>query len=61
MVAFAQLYRPVQFSIYEQLLCRKVKRFRGGLEFKAHRLWYYSTLGLRKIKKKKKVLGDGPG
>jgi len=28
--------------------------FRGGLEFKAHRLLYYSTLGLRVIKKKEK-------
>ena len=26
------------FSIYEQLLSRNVKRFRGGLVFKAHRL-----------------------
>jgi len=25
----------------------------GGLVFKAHRLWYHSTLGLRVIKKKK--------
>jgi len=31
-----------------------VKRFRGGLVFKAHRLLYRSTLGLRVIKKKKK-------
>ena len=30
-----------------------VKRFRGGLAFKAHRLVYHSTLGLRVIKKKK--------
>ena len=29
-------------------------RFRGGLVFKAHRLLYHSTLGLRVIKKKKK-------
>ena len=28
--------------------------FRGGLVFKAHRLLYHSTLGLRVIKKKKK-------
>ena len=27
---------------------------RGGLVFKAHRLLYHSTLGLRVIKKKKK-------
>ena len=30
-----------------------VKRFRGGLVFKAHRPVYHSTLGLRVIKKKK--------
>ena len=33
---------------------RNVKRFRGGLVFKAHRLLYHSTLGLEVIKKKKK-------
>jgi len=32
-----------------------VKRFRGGLVFKAHSLLYQSTLGLRVIKIKKKV------
>jgi len=32
-----------------------VQRFRGGLVFKAYRLLYHSTLGLRVIKKKKKV------
>ena len=30
-----------------------VQRFRGGLVFKAHRLLYLSTLGLRVIKKKR--------
>ena len=30
---------------------RNVKRFRGGLVFKAHRLLHHSTLGLRVIKK----------
>jgi len=34
-----------KFSI-EELLHRNVKRFRGGLVFKAHRLSYHSTLGL---------------
>jgi len=34
---------------------RNVQRFRGGLVFKAHRLLYHSTLGLRVIKKKKKM------
>ena len=31
-----------------------MKRFRGGLVFKAHRLLYHSTLGSRVIKKKRK-------
>jgi len=31
-----------------------VQRFRGGLVFKAHRLLYHPTLGVRVIKKKKK-------
>jgi len=31
-----------------------VKRFRGGLVFKAHRLVYHSTLGLRVIKKQRR-------
>ena len=34
-----------------------MKRFRGGLVFKAQRLLYHSTLGLRVIKKKKKRVG----
>ena len=33
------------------LLPRNVKRFRGGLVFKAHRLVYHSTLDWRVIKK----------
>ena len=37
----------------EQMLRRNVKRFRGGIVFKAHGLVYHSTLGLRVIKKKK--------
>ena len=37
-----------------QLLHSNVKRFRGGLVFKAHRLLCHSTLGLRVIKKKKR-------
>ena len=32
-----------------------VKQFRGGLEFKPHRLLYHSTLGLRVRKKKTKT------
>jgi len=41
------------FAESPPLLHRNVKRFRGGLAFKAHRLLYQSTLGLRVIKKKK--------
>jgi len=40
-------------GIPEQKLYRNVQRFRGGLVFKALRLLYHSTLGLRVIKKKK--------
>ena len=46
--------RSVQFSIQKQLLRRNVKRFRGGLVFKAHKLLIHSTLGWKVIKKKKK-------
>ena len=34
-----------------QLIRRNVKRLRGGLVFKAHRLVYHSTLGWRVIKR----------
>ena len=44
---------PVQFPIQEKLLRRYVKRFRGGLVLKAHRLLHHATLGSR-IKEKKK-------
>jgi len=44
----------------EKLVFRNVKRFQGGLVFKAHRLFYHSTLGLRVIKKKKRK-GRGKG
>ena len=40
------------FSISEQLLRINVKRFRGGLVFKAHRLAYHSTLGWGVIKER---------
>ena len=36
-----------------RLVAVHVQRFRGGLVFKAHRLLYHSTLGLRVINKKK--------
>jgi hypothetical protein len=35
------------------LLHRNVERFQGELVFKAHRLMYHSTLGLRPIKQKR--------
>ena len=47
-----QLLHLVQGSGLEQLPHRNVKRFRGGLVFKAHRWLYHSTLGSRVIKKK---------
>ena len=37
---------------------RNVQRFRGGLVFKAHRLLYHSTLGLRVIKKKRRMTSE---
>ena len=40
-------------------LHRNVKRFRGGLVFKSHRLVFHSTLGWRVLKKKKKVEQGG--
>ena len=43
-------------SATDALLRRNMKRFRGGLVFKAHRLLYHSILGLRVIKKKKKKM-----
>jgi len=51
------LERPaaaILWYVPEQLLHRNVQRFRGGLVFEAHRLWYHSTLGLRVIKKREK-------
>ena len=45
----------IWISISEQLLRRNVKRFRGGLAFKAHRRVYSSTLGWTVMKKKKGV------
>jgi len=45
------------------ILYINVQQFRGGIVFKAHRLLYHSTLGLRVIKKKKtaNVFQDGLG
>ena len=41
-----------EFSIQEQLPYLNVPRFKGGLESKARRVLYRSTLGLRVINKK---------
>ena len=40
------------FAAMWQLLRRNVERFRGGLVFKAHRLFYLSTIGLIVIKRR---------
>jgi len=48
------LPRLAVWGTTSQLLHRNVLRFQGGLVFKAHRLLYHSTLGLRVIKQKKK-------
>ena len=52
--------KSVQLSIQEQLLYRNVHWFPGGLVFKAHKLVYHSTLGLRVIKKKKDSAASEP-
>ena len=44
----------------QQVALRNVLWYRGGLVFKAHRLLYHSTLGLRVIKKKKVALSAAP-
>jgi len=46
---------------WAQLLYRNVQRFRGGLVFKAHRLLYHSTLGLRVTKCVREVGASGAG
>jgi len=43
-------------TCFRLLNLRNVKRFRGGLVCKAHRLVYHSTLGWRVIKKKTEVV-----
>jgi len=58
------VHSGVRCRVHEGV-CRNVKRFRGGLVFKAHRLVYHSTLGWRVIKKKKyrkkRGIEDGVG
>jgi len=44
-----------------QLLRKNMKRFRGRLVFKAHRLVYHSTLGWKVIQKKKWAYIRGKG
>jgi len=44
----------VDRACIRQLLRKNVKRFRGGLEFKAKRLWLHLTLGWRVMKKGEK-------
>ena len=46
-----------------QLLSRNAERFQGGLVFKAHRLLYHSTVGLREIKRRERggIPGARPG
>jgi hypothetical protein len=43
----------LEYQFKKQILRRKVKRFRGGLVSKPHRLVYHSTQGWIVIKKKK--------
>jgi len=43
------MWHGIANAFKNKLLRRNVKRFRGGLVFKAHRLLYHSTLGLRVI------------
>ena len=47
------------FQFREQLLCKNVKRFRGGLVFDAHRLCVSLTLGSR-AKKRRILYTKGP-
>ena len=55
------LRKPGSGKQGEGVLHRNVQRFRGGLVFKAHRILYHSTLGLRVIKKKKKKVTEPGG
>jgi len=47
------LEQPLLFLRFAET--RDQRSFRGGLVFEAHRLVYHSTLGLRVIKKKKRL------
>ena len=50
---------PSRFHSKSKVFRRNVRRFRGGLVFKAHRLWHHSTLGSRVIKKRKRTVAFG--
>jgi len=52
--ATQQASKCIERGASQQLLHITVQRFRDGLVFKAHRLLYHSTRGLRVIKNKKK-------
>jgi len=51
------LKRPLGLELSNHTLTA-VQRFRGGLVFETHRLLYHSTLGLRVIKKKRRLLSS---
>ena len=50
----SRMFGKVQVLEAAERADSNMKRFRGGLVFKAHRLVYHSTLGRRVIKKKQK-------
>jgi len=50
-MSFPPLDRCLWFRVKVQLLYRNMQRSQGGLVFKAHRLLYHSTLGLKVIKR----------
>ena len=49
----AEMVSSAQDLQDHHVVLRDVQWFRGGLVFKAHRLLYHSTLGLRVIKKRR--------
>ena len=51
---------PCGSCIREQLLYINVQQFRGGLVFKAHRLVYNPTLGLRVVNERRRVAAVPP-
>ena len=53
MILLCRSSEHAEWNLHLGLGVRNVQRFRGGLVFKAYRLLYHSTLGLRVTKKKK--------